>query len=123
MTGEKLKNRISELTGKKQAEVAEMLGVSPQALNSLFKASDVRSGLIEEVCSVFKIPLSCLYGEAGFSSAAGDGSTSVAGVGNNVNATDALVRAIDEISAQRRVTEDVVSQNGRLLSIIEKMQG
>lgn len=123
MTGKELKNRISELTGKTQAEVAEMLGVSPQALNSFFNAKDVRSGLIEDVSRVFKIPLSVIYGEAGFSSVAGDGSTSVAGVGNNVNASDALVRAIDEISAQRRLTEDVVSQNGRLLSVIEKMQG
>ena len=49
----------------------------------------------------------------------GDGNTSVAGNGNHVNSD--LGKALEEISAQRRLTEEVVAQNGRLLAIIERM--
>jgi len=54
-------------------------------------------------------------------SVSGDGNTSVAGNGNHVNVETS--RFLDELAAQRRLTEEVVAQNGRLLSIIEKMQG
>ena len=50
----------------------------------------------------------------------GDGNTSVAGNGNHVNSETA--RFLDELAAQRRLTEEVVAQNGRLLSIIENLQ-
>lgn len=49
----------------------------------------------------------------------GDGNTSVAGNGNHVNSD--LGRALDEIAAQRRVTEKAQEQIDRLLSIIENM--
>lgn len=49
----------------------------------------------------------------------GDGNTSVAGNGNHVNSD--LGKALDEIAAQRRVTEKAQEQIDRLLSIIEKM--
>ena len=50
----------------------------------------------------------------------GEGNTAVAGNGNHVN-TD-IGKALEEIAAQRRLTEEVVAQNERLLAIIEKMK-
>ncbi|MBQ8066526.1 MAG: hypothetical protein IJ200_12840 [Prevotella sp.] len=50
----------------------------------------------------------------------GDGNTSVAGNGNHVNSD--LGKALEEISAQRRVTEKAQEQIDRLLSIIENMK-
>jgi hypothetical protein len=43
----------------------------------------------------------------------------VAGNGNNVNAGEALLRAFDEIAAQRRVTEKAQAQIDDLLQIIK----
>ena len=118
MTGEELKTRICKLTGENQAGIARRLGRTPQALNSLFNGTDVRSGLIEEMCTKLSIPISRLYDAGGNISIVGDGSTSVAGDGNNVNATDALLKAIDEISAQRRVTETAQAQINKLLELL-----
>lgn len=50
----------------------------------------------------------------------GDGNTSVAGNGNHVNSETS--RFLDELAAQRRVTEKAQAQIDRLLSVIEKMQ-
>ena len=44
----------------------------------------------------------------------------MAGNGNHVNSD--LGKALEEIAAQRRVTEKAQEQIGRLLSIIEKMK-
>ena len=120
MSGEELKTRICKLTGENQAGIAKKLGRTPQALNSLFNGSDVRSGLIEEMCSKLNLPISRIYDSVGNISIVGDGSTSVAGDGNNVNASAALIRAIEEISAQRRVTETAQAQIDKLLEIIAK---
>ncbi len=120
MKGCVFKERIIKLTGLKQAEIARRVDRMPQALNSLFKAEDISSGLIEEFCQVFNIPISKLYEDEGYAAIAGDGSTAVAGYGNNVNDSVALIKAIEEISAQRRVTETAQAQIDKLIELIGK---
>lgn len=120
MSGEELKTRVCKLTGLNQAEIAKKMGRTPQALNSLFNATDVRSGVIEEMCQKLNVPLPTLYGGGDMTAIAGDGSTSVAGFGNNVNASEALLRAIEEISAQRRVTETAQTQINKLIELLDK---
>ena len=51
-----------------------------------------------------------------------DNHTSVAGNANQVNATSTLDKALDEIAAQRRLTEKAQEQIDRLISLLEKMQ-
>lgn len=59
--------------------------------------------------------------EAGISQqAVGDGNTQVAGNGNHVNSETS--RFLEEIAAQRRLTEKALEQYDRLLSVIERMQ-
>ena len=60
--------------------------------------------------------MSYFYGEDNTASVGGNG-TAVAGVGNSVN--DSLL--IDEIVAQRRLTEQALAQNGQLLKIIDNL--
>ena len=55
-------------------------------------------------------------------SSSGSGVSVAAAVGSSVNVGSETARFLDELAAQRRLTEEVVSQNSRLLSIIEKMQ-
>lgn len=49
----------------------------------------------------------------------GDGNTAVAGNGNNVSTTHQLDKALDEIAAQRKVTEKAQEQIDHLIAIIE----
>lgn len=51
-----------------------------------------------------------------------DNHTSVAGNSNQVNATSTLDKALDEIAAQRRLTEKAQEQIDRLISLLEKLQ-
>ena len=60
MDGKFLKRKILEC-GKTQKEVAELLGISPQAMTSILNASDVRSGTIERLCKVLDLPISFFY--------------------------------------------------------------
>lgn len=55
------------------------------------------------------------------SSAVGDGAISVAGDENRVNSEATLLRAIDEISEQRKLVAKSQEQIDRLLNIIERM--
>lgn len=51
-------------TGKSQKEIANLLGISTQNMNSYLNAADVRSGFIERLSSVLNLPVSYFYGEA-----------------------------------------------------------
>ena len=62
MSGEELKTLICKLTGITLAEIARRMGQSPQALNSKLNASDVKSGVIEEMCKKLDVPISQIYG-------------------------------------------------------------
>ena len=61
-------------------------------------------------------PVSYNFGANNHPSVGGNGNA-VMGVANTVNDS----RLIDEIAAQRRLTEQAMSQNGQLLNIIENL--
>ncbi|MBQ0074645.1 MAG: hypothetical protein KBT34_10670 [Prevotella sp.] len=52
MTGETFRNRLERCTSLSQTEIANILGISLQALASLWKSQDVKSGYLEKA---FKI--------------------------------------------------------------------
>lgn len=66
-----------------------------------------------------------LYGEGEMlkpqQSISGDHNTQVAGHGNNVNSTEALSKALDEIAEHRKLLAKSQEQIDRLLAIIEKL--
>lgn len=113
MSGEELKERICKLTGLNQAEIARRLGRTPQAVNSLFNGSDVRSGLIEEVCTKLDIPIPQLYGGGISATIAGDGNTQVAGNGNQIGITG------EAFAALRSQLEIKDKQIDRLMGLLE----
>ena len=51
----------------------------------------------------------------------GDGNTSVAGNGNNVNTAEVLVKALAEIEEHRKLLSKKDEQIDRLLSVIDKL--
>lgn len=44
-------------------EIGALLGMSPQALNQVFRAKDVKSGIIEDLSECLGIPIPYLYEE------------------------------------------------------------
>ena len=115
MDGKHIKE-ILRNAGVVQAELAAFLGTSPQNLNSALSGDNIKTGTLEQIARFMGKPVSYFYGEGNTATASGNG-TAVAGVGNSVN--DSLL--IDEIAAQRRLTEQALAQNGQLLNIIENL--
>ena len=114
MTGKEVKE-IREKLGVTQSQLAEMCGLKVRAIQK-WEASDV-------VAPSTEILLKALLREhvqSASSASAGSG-TAVAGVNNRVNADEALLRAFDEIAAQRRVTEKAQEQMGELLALMKAM--
>lgn len=104
-------------SGHNVSEVAAGIGKSQQNLSAALASEDVKTGLVESIASFLNIPISSLYGEGTTATASGTNNTSVAGNGNTLN--DRAL--IDEIAAQRRMTEQALTQNDRLIGIIEEL--
>lgn len=106
MNGKQLK-RIIEDSGRKTADCAIALGITPQSLNSAFHSSDVKSGTIERVAEWLGVPVCALYGDKNLvnyqtkNNIGGDNIVELGGY-------DALKKRDEQID--------------RLLSIIERMQ-
>lgn len=117
-----------ENKGLSQKEVADMMGTSPAYINAILNnKKDIGKKVAEKMNNLFGLSSSWLLTgegemlEAGISQQAlGDGNTQVAGNGNHVNSETS--RFLEEIAAQRRLTEKALEQYDRLLSVIERMQ-
>jgi DNA-binding Xre family transcriptional regulator len=110
MSGEQLKKILGK-TGKSYVEIAALLGISSQSLYQMFKADDIKSGMIEKLCNVLNEDVTLFYG-GGDKISAVDHSLAINGNGNSANndtgAFLALLTKKDE-------------QIDRLLGIIEQM--
>lgn len=115
MKGSEIKRAIAD-KGRTITEVAAAIGKSQQTLSAALASDDVKSSLVEAIADYLGVPICSLYGEGNCASVNGNGNA-VAGVGNSIN--DGIL--IDEIAAQRRLTEQVLTQNGQLLNIIENL--
>lgn len=104
--------------------LAEKLGMSQPALSAGLNVKDVKTGLLERICSVTSLDMSFFYPDAGKVVVYGDGSQVNCGI---INSSDVLNRAFDELAGQRRLTEiaheqtgELLKQNARLLSLLER---
>lgn len=115
MSGTELK-QILNAAGVNFTQVARMLGMSQQNFYNLFVAQDVKSGTLERISKAIGRDMSMFYPlPTQAATVTGDNSTAVAGNGNQVNAG----KLIDEVAAQRRLTEAALVQNDKLIAIIE----
>ncbi len=60
MDGKALKQKLKQ-TGFSFAEIARKLNVNPQSLTSIFNGIDVKSGTIEKLSAILKIPIRYFY--------------------------------------------------------------
>ncbi len=116
MKGIDIKKIIAE-HNRTITDIAAAIGKSQQNLSAALSTEDVKSGLIEAIADALGVTVCALYGEGITTSVGGNGNAINGGVGNSINDS----RLIDEIAAQRRLTEQAMSQNGQLLNIIENL--
>lgn len=103
--------------GYSQTDVSKRLEMSQQNLSAALGSDDVKTGLLERIAEVTGIPVHSFYGDT--VAATGANSTAIKGSRNNVAAGQQLF--LEEIAAQRRVTESVIEQNGKLLEIVGQL--
>ena len=122
MTGEAVK-QILYLKGIKITELAERLGISQQNMSSQLTVKDIKTGTLERIAEASGVPLSEFYGIAPFNIANGDGNTQVAGNGNTISSSElekSLSKALEELAAQRKLTEKAQEQIDRLIGLLER---
>ena len=62
MSGEELKMKLKE-AGFSQAEVARLLGVSPQSFSQSLEAADIKTGFLEQICRAIGKNMTFFYGD------------------------------------------------------------
>lgn len=111
MTGKEVKE-WRESMGLTQSQLAEMCGLKTRAVQK-WEAAEVVSSSTESRLKALQKDVKST------SCAKTDSGTAVAGFGNHVNADKALLRAFDEIAAQRRLTEKAQAQVDELLALVK----
>lgn len=118
MKGTTLKEQLKN-TRYSLSEIAGMMGISPQSLNSIFNSEDVKSGVLEKLSCVLDLPIAYFYGDtfniSGSNNATGNNST------NTVNATDdrllsLLVSKDEQLLLAMKQTSKAQEQMDRLLN-------
>lgn len=118
MKGTTLKEQLKN-TRYSLSEIAGMMGISPQSLNSIFNSEDVKSGVLEKLSCVLDLPIAYFYGDTfnitGSNNATGNNST------NTVNATDdrllsLLVSKDEQLLLAMKQTSKAQEQMDRLLN-------
>ena len=109
MKGEELKEKI-RLSGRRFNEVADAMGITPQALQKIFGSDDVKTSTIERVAKVLGKPVTYFYGDGSIMAT----DNAVVRDSNNNNET----RGIIVLSAQLSIKD---KQIDRLLGIIENL--
>ena len=89
MKGAELKEKLKS-SRYSMAEIAKMIGVSPQNLNNSFGVEDVKSGLLEKLCEALDLPITYFYGD----SYNVQGNNNTIGNNNAVNAADERLLAL-----------------------------
>lgn len=117
MSGTQLKEILSK-TGLSLTEISDKLQTSTQNLNSMFKASDVRTGLIERLCAVLDMDITDFIKSDRIAKI----EHSVSHLGNNNkninNTTDAsLLRIMERQSEQITTAQQQISD---LIEILKK---
>lgn len=112
MKGDSLRQKI-KLSGKRFTDIADCLGISPQALNKILGSDDVRTSHLEKIAAAMGVPITHFYDEQNNGSISASGHVMVAN--RDVNSEERSVLVL----AEQLSTKD--KQIDRLLGIIEKL--
>jgi transcriptional regulator with XRE-family HTH domain len=116
MDGKRIKKALID-AGVSQAELAEFMGTSPQNVNAALQSDNIKTGTLEQVAKFLGKPVSFFYGDGNVVA-----TDNAVAAGNDANVGLEASALLGELKAQRKLTEQAMSQNDRLLGIIESMQ-
>jgi transcriptional regulator with XRE-family HTH domain len=116
MRGAELKEKLKN-SPYSMAELAKMIGVSPQNLNASFSSEDVKSGVLEKLAKALEVPVSFFYGDA--YTITGNNIVN-SGSNNAVNASDdrlitLLVSKDEQLTMAMKQTTKAQEQMDRIL--------
>ena len=121
MNGRTIKDVLSK-KGIAQAEIAKILGITPNNLNNMLAKEDVRTGLLEGIAEAANLPISVFYGDS--YNVIGNSNTQVAGnvAGNDITVgspdkrlLDLLVSKDDQLTMAMKQTTKAQEQMDRVL--------
>ena len=113
MTGKELKEKLAKQAIPASA-IAEKIGISPQAINSTFNASDVKSGTLERIANVLGVDMTFFY--------PADNQNAVASGDNSVAAIQITVTQGDCAVLQERIAglEEIIKEKERTITEKER---
>ena len=125
MTGKELKTKVLT-TGHTITEISSMLGMSPQALNTIFNVADVKTGTVEKMCAALKVDMSFFYPVAPAYEQTTNNTKEVharnigaVGSGNgtdNEGANAELInKLLEQLDAQRKQIDKLTDNNQKLM--------
>ena len=127
MNGKIIKDVLAK-HGIAQAEIAKLLGTTPNNLNNMLAKDDVRTGLLESIAEAAHLPISVFYGDAytitGSSNATAiNNSTATAGNDDRlltllVNKDEQLTLAMKQTSKAQDQMDKAQQQMDRVLDKI-----
>lgn len=115
MKGKDLKRKCL-IKVRSQKQIASMLGTTPQSLNSIFDAADVRSGTIEKIAKVLNVPVAYFYDEEGSNVAMATGNGSAAS-----NFGDSIVVSRSDDSGEIAILKERISHLEAMLGEKERL--
>lgn len=113
MTGKELKIKLASV-GVTASSIAEKLGISPQAINSTFNASDVKSGTLERIAVALGVDMSFFYPMKQTTETTTNIERTKA---RNINTGDGSIT--DTGSVDDGILKKLLEQNNQLIEIIK----
>lgn len=117
MKGAELKEKLKS-SRYSMAEIAKLIGVSPQNLNNMLSKDDVRTSLLESISKACNIPISVLYGDT-YSINGSNNTTAI----NNSTATAADDRLIQLLLNKDEQLTMAMKQTSKAQAQIDKLLG
>ena len=132
MEGKTIKDVLAQ-RGIAQAEIAKLLGTTPNNLNNMLAKDDVRTGLLESIAQAANLPISVFYGETYGNVSQNSGSNNATAINNSTATTisnddrilslllskdEQLTLAMKQTSKAQEQTSKVQSQMDRVLDQI-----
>ena len=118
MNGKTIKDVLAH-KGIAQAEIARLLGVTPNNLNNMLAKEDVRTGLLEDIASAANLPISVFYGETytipGSYNATGNNSNNTVNASPDSKLIDLLVSKDEQLTMAMKQTSTAQEQMNRVL--------
>jgi transcriptional regulator with XRE-family HTH domain len=113
MEGKTIKDVLAQ-RGIAQAEIAKLLGTTPNNLNNMLAKDDVRTGLLESIAQAANLPISVFYGEtytiSGGNNATGNHSTNTVNSSNDDRILSLLLTKDEQLTLAMRQTSKAQDQ-------------